>query len=337
MATKVEAYHGVAVNSATSALHVACLALGLGDGDRLWTSTNTFVASANCARYCGADVDFVDIDEDTGLMCMKDWLANSRRLESAGNFRKLLFRSTQQASCNMAMISALAKRYGFAVIEDASHAIGGQYQNEPVGNCRHSDITVFSFHPVKIITAGEGGVATTNSDYLAQCMADLRSHGITKDETRFQLPCHGPWSYEQQMLGFNYRMTDIQAALGLSQLERLEDIVAERNHQLKYYEKLLDGMEIELLKIPEGVLSSVHLAVIKLKEVSAAKHQKIFKQLREKKIEYNYHSPVHLQPYYRNLGFRGTSCRSIRKICHEYSSIPRFDRRRTKTSCRNFT
>ena len=324
VATKVEAYHGVAVNSATSALHVACLALGLGDGDRLWTSTNTFVASANCARYCGADVDFVDIDEDTGLMCMKDLAQKLEKAERIGNLPKIVVPvHLTGASCNMAMISALAKRYGFAVIEDASHAIGGQYQNEPVGNCRHSDITVFSFHPVKIITAGEGGVATTNSDYLAQCMADLRSHGITKDETRFQLPCHGPWSYEQQMLGFNYRMTDIQAALGLSQLERLEDIVAERNHQLKYYEKLLDGMEIELLKIPEGVLSSVHLAVIKLKEVSAAKHQKIFKQLREKKIGVQLHySPVHLQPYYRNLGFREGQFPAAEAYAKSAMSIP---------------
>ena len=324
VATKVEAYHGVAVNSATSALHVACLALGLGDGDRLWTSTNTFVASANCARYCGADVDFVDIDEDTGLMCMKDLAQKLEKAERIGNLPKIVVPvHLTGASCNMAMIGALAKRYGFAVIEDASHAIGGQYQNEPVGNCRHSDITVFSFHPVKIITAGEGGVATTNSDYLAQCMADLRSHGITKDETRFQLPCHGPWSYEQQMLGFNYRMTDIQAALGLSQLERLEDIVAERNHQLKYYEKLLDGMEIELLKIPEGVLSSVHLAVIKLKEVSAAKHQKIFKQLREKKIGVQLHySPVHLQPYYRNLGFREGQFPAAEAYAKSAMSIP---------------
>ena len=324
VATKVEAYHGVAVNSATSALHVACLALGLGDGDRLWTSTNTFVASANCARYCGADVDFVDIDEDTGLMCMKDLAQKLEKAERIGNLPKIVVPvHLTGASCNMAMISALAKRYGFAVIEDASHAIGGQYQNEPVGNCRHSDITVFSFHPVKIITAGEGGVATTNSDYLAQCMADLRSHGITKDETRFQLPCHGPWSYEQQMLGFNYRMTDIQAALGLSQLERLEDIVAERNHQLKYYEKLLDGMEIELLKIPEGVLSSVHLAVIKLKEVSAAKHQKIFKQLREEKIGVQLHySPVHLQPYYRNLGFREGQFPAAEAYAKSAMSIP---------------
>ena len=341
VATKVEAYHGVAVNSATSALHVACLALGLGDGDRLWTSTNTFVASANCARYCGADVDFVDIDEDTGLMCMKDLAQKLEKAERIGNLPKIVVPvHLTGASCNMAMISALAKRYGFAVIEDASHAIGGQYQNEPVGNCRHSDITVFSFHPVKIITAGEGGVATTNSDYLAQCMADLRSHGITKDETRFQLPCHGPWSYEQQMLGFNYRMTDIQAALGLSQLERLEDIVAERNHQLKYYEKLLDGMEIELLKIPEGVLSSVHLAVIKLKEVSAAKHQKIFKQLRERKLEYNFTTALYIFSHITEIwdsGRGNSSCRSIRKICHEYSSIPRLDRRRTKTSCRNST
>ena len=324
VATKVEAYHGVAVNSATSALHVACLALGLGDGDRLWTSTNTFVASANCARYCGADVDFVDIDEDTGLMCMKDLAQKLEKAERIGNLPKIVVPvHLTGASCNMAMISALAKRYGFAVIEDASHAIGGQYQNEPVGNCRHSDITVFSFHPVKIITTGEGGVATTNSDYLAQCMADLRSHGITKDETRFQLPCHGPWSYEQQMLGFNYRMTDIQAALGLSQLERLEDIVAERNRQLKCYEKLLDGMEIELLKIPKDVLSSVHLAVIKLKEVSAAKHRKMFKQLRDKKIGVQLHySPVHLQPYYRNLGFREGQFPAAEAYAKSAMSIP---------------
>lgn len=305
VASKVGANHGIAVNSATSALHIACLALGLGPGDRLWTSPISFVASANCGRYCGADIDFVDIDPATGLISIEALAQKLKQSQREGTLPKVVVPvHLAGSSCDMAAIGSLAEDYKFAVIEDASHAIGGRYFNEPVGNCRNSAITVFSFHPVKIITTGEGGVATTNNSELAQYMADLRSHGITKDSSRFLQPSPGPWGYEQQMLGFNYRMTDIQAALGLSQLQRLDDIVIERNRQLKYYENLLSALPVKLLGIPENVHSSVHLAVVLLKNINSCQHRNIFNDLRSSAIGVQVHySPIHLQPYYKKLGF----------------------------------
>ena len=306
LAAEVGASHGVAVNSATSALHLACLALGLGPGDRLWTSPITFVASANCGRYCGADIDFVDIDSETGLMSVK---ALAAKLEVAER-EKLLPKVVVPVhlcgtSCDMVAIAALAERYGFYVLEDASHAIGGRYQGKPVGSCSYSSITVFSFHPVKIITTGEGGLATTNNPHLAVRMADLRSHGITKDVDRFECTAPGPWSYEQQDLGFNYRMTDLQAALGLSQLQRLDEIVAERNRQLQIYRELLTMLPVELLAVPDDVLSSLHLAVIRLADPRPQHHRRVFEGLRAAGIGVQVHyTPVHLQPYYRKLGFR---------------------------------
>lgn len=305
VAEKVDACCGVAVNSATSALHIACLALGLGPGDRLWTSPITFVASANCGRYCGAEVDFVDIDPATGLMSVT---ALEQKLQQAERENALptvvVPVHLTGSSCDMAAIGSLAERYGFSVLEDASHAIGGRYQGEPVGNCRHSDVTVFSFHPVKIITTGEGGLATTNDPVFAQRMAELRSHGIVREAERFEQPAAGPWVYEQQHLGFNYRITDMQAALGLSQLQRLDEIVAERNCQLQNYQKLLADLPAQLLEVPEDVLSSVHLAVIRLKQATAAQHRQVFEGLRAAGIGVQLHySPVHLQPYYRALGF----------------------------------
>ena len=236
----------------------------------------TFVASANCGLYCGATVSFVDIERSTGLMSIET----------------LTFKLEQ------------AERNGFAVLEDASHAIGGRYQGEPVGNCRFSAITVFSFHPVKIITTGEGGLATTNDPELAQRMAELRSHGIVRDAERFERQAAGPWVYEQQQLGFNYRITDIQAALGLSQLQRLDEIVAERNLQLQRYLELLADLPLQLLKVPEGVLSSVHLAVIRLQQTTPTQHCRVFEGLRAAGIGVQLHyTPVHLQPYYRAMGF----------------------------------
>ena len=305
VAAKVGARHGVAVNSATSALHIACLGLGLGAGDRLWTSPITFVASANCGRYCGATVDFVDIEPATGLMSVADLNAKLERAERNGTLPKVVVPvHLAGSSCDMAAIGALAERYGFAVLEDSSHAIGGHYQSEPVGNCRHSAITVFSFHPVKIITTGEGGLATTNDPVLAQRMAELRSHGIVREAERFEWPAAGPWVYEQQQLGFNYRITDIQAALGLSQLQRLDVIVAERNRQLQHYRELLADLPLQLLEVPEGVLSSVHLAVVRLQQATAEQHRQVFEGLRAAGIGVQLHySPVHLQPYYRALGF----------------------------------
>ena len=306
VARKVGALYGIAVNSATSALHIACLALGLKPGDRLWTSPITFVASANCGRYCGADVDFVDIDPATGLMSVKALEAKLEVAERDACLPKVVIPvHLCGASCDMASIAVLADRYGFTVLEDASHAIGGSYQGEPVGSCSYSAISVFSFHPVKIITTAEGGLATTNDPHLAQRMTDLRSHGITKEKSRFDYPAPGPWSYEQYALGFNYRMTDVQAALGLSQLRRLDQIVKERNFQLKLYMELLAHLPVQLLEISADVLSSVHLAVIRLADSSADHHRRVFEGLRAAGIGVQLHyTPVHLQPYYRAFGFQ---------------------------------
>jgi len=326
VAAKVGARHGVAVNSATSALHIACLALGLGPGDRLWTSPITFVASANCGRYCGAAVDFVDIDPSTGLMSVAALESKLEQAERVGTLPKVVVPvHLAGSSCAMAAIGALAERYGFAVLEDASHAIGGRYQGAPVGNCRHSAITVFSFHPVKIITTGEGGMATTNDPVLAQRMAVLRSHGIVHEAERFARPAAGPWVYELQQLGFNYRITDIQAALGLSQLQRLEEIVAERNQQLQRYRELLADLPAQLLQVPEGVLSAVHLAVIRLQQATAEQHRQVFEGLRAAGIGVQLHySPVHLQPYYRAMGFMERQFPEAEAYASSAMSLPIF-------------
>jgi UDP-4-amino-4,6-dideoxy-N-acetyl-beta-L-altrosamine transaminase len=306
VATKVGARHAVAVNSATSALHIACLALGLGPGDLLWTTPVTFVASANCGRYCGAEIDFVDIDPATGLMSVAALEKKLQRAAAEGLLPKVLVPvHLSGSSCAMAPIFALAQRYGIAVLEDASHAIGGGYKGAPVGNCRYSNICVFSFHPVKIITTGEGGMATTNDPILAQRMADLRSHGIVKEPSRFQQSSAGEWSYEQQELGFNYRITDIQAALGLSQLQRLGPIVNERQELLKKYAQMIKGLPLRMLEIDTDVSTAGHLAIIRLDDTSAEHHRAIFCGLRAAQIGVQVHyTPVHLQPYYRNLGFR---------------------------------
>ena len=326
VAAKVGARHGVAVNSATSALHIACLALGLGPGDRLWTSPITFVASANCGLYCGATVDFVDIEPATGLMNVAALQTKLEQAERSGTLPKTVVPvHLTGSSCDMAGIGALAERYGFAVLEDASHAIGGRYQGEPVGNCRHSSITVFSFHPVKIITTGEGGLATTNDPVLAKRMAELRSHGIVREPDRFARPPAGPWVYEQQQLGFNYRITDIQAALGLSQLQRLDEIVAERNRQLQRYRELLADLPVRLLEVPEDVLSSVHLAVICLQQATADQHRQVFEGLRAAGIGVQLHySPVHLHPYYRHMGFAEGQFTEAEAYASSAISIPLF-------------
>lgn len=326
VAARVGARCAVAVNSATSALHIACLALGLGPGDRLWTSPITFVASANCGRYCGAEVDFVDIDPATALMSTAALAAKLEQAERQGSLPKVVVPvHLTGSSCDMAAIGALAERYGFAVLEDASHAIGGRYRDEPVGNCRHSAITVFSFHPVKIITTGEGGLATTNNPLLVRQMAELRSHGIVREAERFERPAAGPWVYEQQQLGFNYRITDIQAALGMSQLQRLEVIVAERNRQLKRYRELLAELPIQLLEVPKDVLSSVHLAVIRLQQATAEQHIQVFKGLRNAGIGVQLHySPVHLQPYYRHMWFKEGDFPGAEAYASSAISLPLF-------------
>ena len=301
-----------------------------GVGFRSWrsplTSSNTFVASANCGRYCGADVDFVDIDSETGLMSVKALMDKLDVAEHMGTLPKVVVPvHLCGTSCDMSSIAALADRYGFHVLEDASHAIGGSYQGEPVGSCSHSAITVFSFHPVKIITTGEGGLATTNNSHLAQRMAKLRTHGITKDLTCFERIPAGPWSYEQQDLGFNYRMTDIQAALGLSQLKKLDAIVNERNRLFYRYRELLSELPLRLLKIPNDVLSSLHLAVVRLKDNSPEHHRTVFNGLRASGLGVQVHyTPVHLQPYYRSLGFREGDFPEAELYASNAISIPLF-------------
>lgn len=297
--------HAVAVNSATSALHLACLALGLGPGDWLWTTPITFVASANCGRYCGSKVDFVDIDPATGLMSLQALATKLEQASSSGTLPKVIVPvHLAGTSCAMEEFASLVRPYGIAIVEDASHAVGALYQQQPVGNCKFSDAAVFSFHPVKIITTGEGGAITTRNSALAARMARLRSHGITKDPAEFELEVAGPWSYEQQELGFNYRLTDLQAALGLSQLQRLKAIVQERNRLHQRYQVLLEPLSVNLLQIPEACVSALHLAVIRLADADSAHHRRVFEGLRSAGIGVQLHyTPVHLQPDYRRLGF----------------------------------
>ena len=298
--------HAVAVNSATSALHIACLALDLGPGDLLWTSPVTFVASANCALYCGADVDFVDIDPRSYNMSPVALEAKLQAAEQAGRLPKIVVPvHLCGQSCDMAAIRALADRYGFRIIEDASHAIGGRYRDAPVGDCRYSDITVFSFHPVKIITTAEGGMALTNDGELAARMEMLRSHGITRDAARMSRPPDGPWYYEQQALGLNYRMTDLQAALGLSQVDRLDDYVARRHALAARYDALLAELPVTRPWQHPDSYSGLHLYVIRVAGGGDGERRRsVFEGLRTRGIGVNVHYiPVHLQPYYRALGF----------------------------------
>ncbi len=300
------AAYAVAVNSATSALHLACLALDVGPGDYVWTSPVTFVASANCALYCGAQVDFVDIDEKTYNLCPLALEQKLIQAEQKGMLPKVVVAVHLCGQpCDMAAISRLAERYGFRVIEDASHAIGGQYQNQPIGSGRHSDITVFSFHPVKIITTAEGGAALTNSSVLAEKLMLLRSHGITRDPAQMTREPDGPWYYQQIALGFNYRMTELQAALGVSQMQRLDQFVARRHELANRYNELLADLPLTTpWQNPDGY-SGLHLYVIRLQLENINKtHRQIFEALREQGIGVNLHYiPVHLQPFYQAMGF----------------------------------
>lgn len=295
--------HGVAVSSATAALHIACHALGVEKGDIVWTSPVTFVASANCARYCGADVDFVDIDPVTYNMSVTRLERKLIEAKAIGRLPKVVIpvHLTGQ-SCEMEAISKLANDYNFKVIEDASHAVGGKYQDAPVGNCEYSDITVFSFHPVKIITTAEGGIAMTNDGALAQKMQLARSHGVTRDEELMSEPSHGSWYYQQIDLGFNYRLTDIQAALGTSQMKRIDEFIKIRNDLAYRYDQLLADVPVITPVQHKDCYPARHLYVVKVED--KAKHRQVFEYLRNKNIGVNLHYiPVHLQPYYRKLGF----------------------------------
>jgi UDP-4-amino-4,6-dideoxy-N-acetyl-beta-L-altrosamine transaminase len=299
---QVGAPYALAMSSATAALHVACAALDLGPGDIVWTVPNTFVASANCARYCGADVDFVDIDPRTWCMSVESLRLKLERAHREGRLPKAVVPVHFGGQPNeQEQVWELAQQYGFRVIEDASHSIGASRNGETVGSCRWSDITVFSFHPVKIITTCEGGMALTRDRALAERMAMLRSHGITRDAGKFVGERGGAWYYEQQLLGYNYRMTDVQAALGSSQLARLPQYVARRNALAQRYDAALKDLPLQLPTLLPGNVSAFHLYVVHLRNAS---RDVIFDELRKREIGVNVHyTPVHLQPYYRQLGF----------------------------------
>ncbi|WP_374496646.1 UDP-4-amino-4,6-dideoxy-N-acetyl-beta-L-altrosamine transaminase [Vogesella indigofera] len=300
------AEYAVAVCNATAALHIACLALELGPGDTLWTSPNTFVASANCALYCGAQVGFVDIDPRTYNMSVTALAAKLEQAEQAGRLPKVVVPvHFAGQSCDMREIHALSQRYGFRIIEDASHAVGGRYLDAPVGNCRYSDITIFSFHPVKIITTGEGGLALTNDAGLAARLESLRSHGITRDPARMTEASEGPWYYQQVELGFNYRMTDMQAALGLSQFARLDSFIVRRHELARRYDELLAGLPVITPCQSLDAYSALHLYPIQI-DGSRTSHRRfeVFAGLREAGVGVNVHYiPVHTQPHYQRLGF----------------------------------
>lgn len=321
------AKHAVAVNSATSALHIACLALDLGPGDWLWTTPNTFVASANCALYCGAKVDFVDIDPFTYNLCPQKLEAKLIEAEKVGRLPKIVIPVHLCGQpCDMQAIHALGQKYGFKIIEDASHAIGGKYQGEPIGNGRYSDITVFSFHPVKIITTAEGGMALTNDDELASRLGLLRSHGITRDPALMTQPMDGPWYYQQVALGYNYRMTDMQAALGVSQMTRLPQYVARRHDIARRYNELLADLPLTLPWQQSDSYSAYHLYVIRLQlEKISATHLQVFEALRAKDIMVNLHYiPVHTQPYYQKMGFKVGQFPEAERYYSEAISIPMY-------------
>ncbi len=319
--------YAVAVNSATSALHLACLAAGLGRSDILWTSPNTFVASANCGRYCGADVDFVDIDPCTYNLSVSALEKKLLRAAQDNRLPKILIPvHFAGQSCEMAPIADLARRFGVMVIEDASHAIGGRYRERKIGCCTFSDMTIFSFHPVKIITTGEGGMVLTNRQDFYEKLIRLRSHGITRDPSRMQEKSHGPWYYQQIELGFNFRITDIQAALGNSQMAQLDQFIERRRYLAGRYQNALKDMPLTLPWQQNDTDSAWHLYVIRLRLDSLAKtHEQIFSALRSAGIQVNLHYiPVHTQPYYLQLGFKWGDFPQSEQYYREAISLPMY-------------
>lgn len=305
IASQCNVKYAIACNSATSALHIACLALGVGKGDIVWTSTISFVASSNCALYCGASVDFVDIDINTGnisLEALAEKLAQAHKNNTLPKAIILVHLAGQ--SCQMNRIKQITQQYDIALIEDASHAIGARYQGYPVGSCQFSDITIFSFHPVKIITSAEGGMAVTNNQELARKMQRLRSHGITNSHEEMTEPSHGPWYYQQIELGFNYRMTELQAALGLSQSDKLAKFVEQRNNLAGYYDQAFKDTAITPLVPKSDAYSAYHLYIVLLPNLDKNKHKQVICALREHNIFAHVHYiPIHTQPYYQDLGF----------------------------------
>jgi UDP-4-amino-4,6-dideoxy-N-acetyl-beta-L-altrosamine transaminase len=319
------AQYATATNSATSALHIACLSLGVGVGDIVWTSPITFVASANCARYCGADIDFVDIDPRTYNMSVECLAEKLEQAAASGGLPKVVIPVHLGGQpCEMETIHALSKKYGFRIIEDASHAIGGRYKNEPIGNCRFSDITIFSFHPVKIITTGEGGIALTNQLELASHMERLRSHGITREPAEMTHAPDGPWYYQQIELGFNYRMTDMEAALGLSQMQRLDTLVAKRHALADRYDQLLKNFPVTTPWQHADSYSGRHLYIIRLnKDAMKVGHRMIFERLRVSGIGVNLHYiPVYRHPYYESYGFDKNHFPEAERYYTEAISLP---------------
>ena len=324
VASRVGVRHAVAVNSGTSALHIACMALGLGPGDWLWTVPNTFVASANCARYCGADVDFVDIDPVTWTLSVPMLRLKLSQAREENRLPKVVVPVDFAGQpVDQEAIWELAQEFGFKVLEDAAHAIGASRNGEPVGSCRWSDIAVFSFHPVKIITTGEGGMTLTNDNELAERMRMLRSHGITRDPGLLEIGESAPgWYYEQQVLGFNYRMTDIQAVLGQSQLQRLDVYVSRRAALARRYAALLAGLPLQLPQLADGNVSSWHLYVVRM-AARAGDRDAVYDALRAANIGVNVHyMPVHLQPYYRKLGFAEDSFPEAERHGAEAMTLP---------------
>lgn len=316
------AKYAVAVTNATSALHIACMAAGLGTGDTLWTSPITFTASANCGRYCGADVDFVDIDNDTYNMSVT---ALKEKLEKAEVKPKVVVPvHLAGQSCDMEEIHKLAEQYGFMVIEDASHAIGADYKDTKVGCCKYSDMVVFSFHPVKIITTGEGGMVLTNNEDLYKKLTLYRSHCITRDPELMTKEADGPWYYQQIGLGFNYRMTDVQAALGYSQLTKIDKFIARRRQLAARYNELLKDLPVKLPYQNPETNSSWHLYLVRVdfSKVNKTKKQ-IFAEMKEKGVCLNLHYiPVHTQPYYQNLGFKNGDFPVSEKYYEEVFTLP---------------
>ena len=327
MAQRCEAGFGVAVCNATAALHIACLAAGLGPDDWLWTTPNSFVASANCGRYCGAQVDFVDIDPQTWNLDAQVLASKLEAAERSGLLPKVVVAvAFSGQSCDMRAIAALAERYDFTLIEDASHAVGASYAGRPVGCGEFAAMTVFSFHPVKIITTGEGGMVMTNRPELAERLRSLRSHGMTRDPDRMDEPSHGPWYYQQLELGFNYRMTDIQAALGLSQLVQLETFIARRRALVARYQAAFAELPLTLPGLQAEAQSAWHLYVVRLQtERLRMSHREIFDALRAAGIGVNLHYiPIHLQPYYRALGFQRADFPEAEHYYAQAISLPLF-------------
>jgi UDP-4-amino-4,6-dideoxy-N-acetyl-beta-L-altrosamine transaminase len=319
------AKYAVAVNSATSALHIACLALGVGRGDIVWTTPITFVASANCALYCGAIIDFVDIDSHTYNISIDHLAEKLAAAKIIGKLPKILIPVHLCGQpCDMAAIYLLSKQYGFKIIEDASHAIGGRYKDNPIGACEFSDITIFSFHPVKIITTGEGGMSITNDAVLANKMSLFRSHGITRNESEMTHASEGSWYYQQIDLGYNYRITEIQAALGLSQMQRLDEFVTKRHAAADRYDNLLADLPLQTPVRADNSYSAFHLYVIRLTLSRINRtHSQIFEFLRKMDIGVNLHYiPVYHHPYYKKLGFNVGYCAEAENYYSEAISIP---------------